>query len=147
MQAHEVFAPARVRGGGLALVPVDQAGQELVASLLSKPDGVMVTVRSARNPKHHRLFFALLKMVQDSAPVEITTEALLLCIKHGVGHVEEWTDLDGVVHERALSISFESMPQKEFNAFFDAAIRFVCKRLLVGSEFEAVKREVLDACK
>jgi len=147
MQAHEVFAPARVRGGGLALVPVDDAGQALVASLLSKRDGVMVTVRSARNPKHHRLFFALLKLVQDSAPVEITTEALLLCIKHGVGHVEEWTDLDGVVHERALSISFESMSQADFNQFFDAAIRFVCEQLLDGADNQGLKNEIMETVK
>ena len=145
MKVKEVMRPRRAKSGELGLFPTCQRGFDLLASLDVAERDVMVALNTARNPRHHRLFFALVNIVKENAPVEITTEAIVLSIKHGVGHVIEWTDPHGEVHRDALSISFESMSQKDFNEFFNKAIRYVCEVMLKDTSFDDVRQQIYDA--
>ena len=145
MKVKEVLRPRLSKSGELGLFPTCQRGFDLLASLAAKERDVMVALHTARSPQHHRLFYALVNIVKENAPVEITTEAIVLSIKHGVGHVIEWTNPSGEVHRDALSISFESMSQKDFNEFFNQAIRYVCEVMLQHTSFDTVRQQIYDA--
>jgi hypothetical protein len=103
---------------GNALVPVDFAADELVASL---PEGkeVLVVVRRARSVAHHRWFFALLRVVVDNTEARwLDEEQLLNDLKLSVGHFSTSINLmTGEEHLVPRSISFASMEQGAFWRF------------------------------
>ena len=141
----EVFVPRYIEGVGSVLVPTDSRGRKLVQSLKQHKDkGVMIEVKAARNPKHHRLFFGLIGLVVENAREPITTDAVLNWIKYAVGHTLNVIDHLGETRTVPASISFEKMSQPDFSDFFDASIQAVCNGLLVGSDFKTVKQEVLE---
>ena len=79
---------------------------------------VTATVRRARNGKHFRKFFALLKVVYDNQERYATPETLLDAVKFEVGLYDLYT-LPGKVPVQIVklrSISFAKMSQTEFSA-------------------------------
>jgi hypothetical protein len=100
--------------------------------------------RRPRHPAHHRKFFAMLTTVADNCEQFNGPDDVLLAIKAATGH-GRWIELAGA--SRPLfapdSINFASMPQDEFEAFYDASIAAVRRWWLpVGdSEF----REAIEA--
>lgn len=104
-------------------------------------DDVEVTWHRRRNPSHHRLFFALLREVIDGGGWEGDEESLLLWLKARLGLVEA-VDL-GPYGERLVlkSISFASMGQDRFRAFFDRAVHVLLTERM-GLDDEARDRIV-----
>jgi hypothetical protein len=103
--------------GGLA--PIDDIAKEVLASYGS---GEVIRARTyrARNPRHHRLFFGLLKLVFDNQQRYLSTEALRFALTIQAGYVEEIRLKGDAVALKPRSISFASMDQNEFNAFYKA---------------------------
>lgn len=126
------------------LQPLDeQATEELRRVPFGKP--VYVEIKAARNPRQHRLLFALLKAVTDNTELFPSVEAALLAIKVGTGLVDviPWTTPDGQQGTAVLpkSISFSNMPQQEFAPWFEQAIQLVSDRWLKVAP-ETLRREV-----
>ncbi len=130
------------RGGALYPVQVDGEG-----ILTSMPDGreCMVNVHTPRNPRHHRLLFALLNTVCESGAWESGTESLLEYIKYGVGHVRTSKDPNGKLHVVPKSIAYESMAQDKFNRFFDRAVWLICEHLLDGHDWQSLRAEIYES--
>ena len=105
----------------------------------------MVSIHVRRNPRHHRLLFALLKKITESGAWQGDTDGLLDYCKIGTGHVRTVMGPDGAVHQIPKSISFASMPQDKFSKWFDATVKLVCERLLGGHDAEALKQEIIDS--
>lgn len=125
-----------------ALVPSDDKAFDIVRQAAKSKKGVLVHVHIQRNPRHHRLFFALMNEVIEAGGWDGTTSTLLVWIKVATGHVETFISPTGKTVYTPKSISFGSMPQNEFVPFFDAAIREVCKRLLNGANEAELRKRI-----
>jgi len=126
------------------LIPADDKAVQLVGKVARSNKGVLVKLHTPRNPRHHRLFFALLNEVIEAGGWDGSTNTLLVWIKVATGHVETFISPTGKTVYTPKSISFGSMPQNEFNPFFDAAIKHVCERLLRGANENALRQRILE---
>lgn len=141
-----VFRYREARAGELGLFPVDSEAVEMMHGTKIGKD-VTVEVRARRNPRHHRLFFAILKFLQmhaerfEETPIEKIKDA----VKLATGLAD--TFIDAETHKTYYvlrSISFASMDQGSFNSFFDEATKVIAKRWMPeGTPAEEVRRELL----
>lgn len=102
-----------VRRGG-HLVPADFHADEMLGKVKEGQE-VMVTLRKARSPQHHRRFFAMLRAVTDNVDEWNDEEELLVAVKIAAGHVDRCSLLDGSVVEMPRSINFGAMDEFEFS--------------------------------
>lgn len=124
------------------LQPLDeQASEELRRVPVGK--AVYVEIKAARNPKQHRLFFSLLKIITDNTDMFPTIDAALVALKIGTGHVDTMVTAEGQTVYVPKSISFANMPQNQFGPWFDMAIHLVCNRWLKVAP-ETLRREIED---
>lgn len=129
--------------GGRVLVPVDDDGRELLGALkVEKP--VLVHVHAARNPGHHRMLFAVFKVLTDAGVWDADMDALLEWMKFATGLVRNAIDHKGNVHTVPRSIAFESMPQDQFRRWFDRVIYVICQRLLKTADWMAVRDSIVE---
>lgn len=129
---------------GDVLIPADDDGRELVASLKSMKD-VMVDVHSPRNGRHHRLYFYLSKKLIDGGAWDGDQDALLEWMKYATGHIRTSIDHRGNVHTVPRSIAFESMDQAQFTRWFNRVLFVICERLLPGKDWQELRDEVVEA--
>ena len=107
---------------------------------------VIVTVNRPRNPKHHRLFWAMLNKVveqldENQRLLYPTPESLLAGVKIALGYYDMVRSLDGMPLPVLKSTNFESMSQDEFRRFFNQAMDLILDRLLPVDE-EDLRREI-----
>lgn len=125
-----------------ALVPTDKASWEALCKLT---DGQTVRVESkrARNPDHHRKFFALLKIALDNQQTDFPSiETLLDAIKIETGHAELRKKLSGETYWAPKSISFHNMSQERFAEFYDKALDLICLHVMPGMDRETLENEL-----
>jgi len=145
--------PFRVDQRGY-LVPSSEEALEAFRALKQGRD-VMVAIKVARNPRHHKLLFALLNFVRLHAVNRDTHESLfdtatidmiLTALKIATGHVEIYTDTaTGGTVAVPKSIAFESLDQVAFSRFFNAAIETITTRWLPpGTVAEDVRLHIED---
>jgi len=116
------------------LAPLDDIAQRIAWAVAKRRNGALVHVHTPRNPRHHRLMFALLNEVIEAGAWEGSADALLIWCKVAAGHVETTIGPNGEMVYIPKSICFEAMDQTSFNQFFDAAISAICTRLLEGAD-------------
>jgi hypothetical protein len=132
---------------GNSLVPADFAAEEFLDGIPSGRE-ILVSVRRARSPQHHRWFFALLRKVVDNTDRWASEEELLDDLKIACGHVTKRVNiLTGEVSLVARSINFASLPEDPFRRFKDRALFVLGKVLGVDplslmDEVEATQRPV-----
>lgn len=102
---------------GRALIPSDRKSEELLSQV--KPGRtVLVKTKSARNPKQHRLLWALAAKIAENSDRFEDAEHVVHELKINTGHVSRRQirvpGLGIVFQEWPKSISYESMPQEEF---------------------------------
>lgn len=125
------------------LVPADIMADEFLAEI---PEGreVLVTVRRPRNPRHHRLLFALLRKVVENTDDYASEAELLDDLKLATGHAEKRVNLlTGEPYAVARSISYASMDQTAFAHWYKRAILVLATRVLRCAP-EDLEREVLE---
>ncbi|MDQ2079520.1 DUF1367 family protein [Xanthobacteraceae bacterium Astr-EGSB] len=135
------------RAGEVGLFPVDDEGSDLLAKIRDGRD-VGADVVQRRNPRHHRLFFAILKFVKMHSPVmaDVEIEDIKDAVKLATGYVRRFVDVDtGRVAYVTRSIAWGAMDQTEFNAFFDAACNVIATRWMPeGTTPDDVRRELIE---
>jgi hypothetical protein len=124
---------------GLTLVPADFAAEEMLADIEDGKE-IILSARQARNPQHHRWFFALMHKVCANTDDWHDEEELLDAIKLATGHVQRRMKLDGTMYQAPRSISFASMGQDKFKRFVDRALYVLSKAL--GFDAETLMAEV-----
>lgn len=126
---------------GNTLVAADDATAEILSAL---PEGkeIVVPVKASRNPRQHRMFFALLNEVIKAGAWEGDTDSLLYWLKLRNRHVHVM-EVNGSTIASPRSISFESMPQDKFMRFFDRSIYFICTELLADEEWEKFRDDFI----
>ncbi len=128
-----------------SLVPVDEEGRALLAKIKDGRD-VECEVIQRRNPRHHRLLFAMIKMLRDNTELfeGKDTEIVLTALKLATGYVRTYVDrTTGNTVMVPLSISFASMDQTRFSEWFDCAVHQIAERWFPGSDAETIRSEIL----
>lgn len=137
--------PFRRRGG--TLVPASAEAEEALRAMKDGRD-CMVTLKVARNVRHHKLLFAALRFVQENTDLfeGRTTDVILTALKIATGHVDVFTDTStGATIMVPKSIAFESLDQTAFSRFFDAAVNIITSRWMPpGTVTEDVRRHIED---
>lgn len=132
---------------GRSLVAADFAAEEFLAGIKDGRE-VLVSVRRARSPKHHRWFFALLRKVVENSERWADEDDLLDDLKLATGHATRRVHLlTGEVCLVAKSINFASMPEDPFRRFRDRCLYVLGKTLGVDpltlmQETDATQRRV-----
>lgn len=124
MEAKGIFT-----AGSQALIAHDARARDIMLRL-QPGDRVLVKVHKARNPEHHRLAFAVLSRISEASGVP--AEAILYYLKEQTGKVDIVRLPNGRHVPCPKSIRFESMPQDEFQAFWNEAWLIISERLLPG---------------
>ena len=134
----------RKRGG--SLIPVDDQGRELLAKLREGRD-VGCSIVAHRNPRHHRLYWAIIKFLSEHADMfaNTDTDVISVALKLATGLVRVFVDQDtGKTVMVPKSISWGAMDQTRFNEFFDKACATIAQRWMpAGSTPEDVRRELI----
>lgn len=121
-----------------SLHPVDEQGESMLRKI-SPEDLLAVEVKRPRNGKFHRKFFAMLQIILENQSHYKSIDDLLDVCKLRVGHCRTIETRQGEVKVPA-SISFASMDQSEFEAFYDRACAWVVEEVIPG-----LQRSDLDA--
>jgi hypothetical protein len=104
---------------------------------------VLVEAHRPRNPDHHRKFFAMLNIVLQNQEHYQSIDDLLDVCKLRTGHVKTIATKIGEV-QIPKSISFASMDQTEFEAFYTRAVDWVCTEVVPGLERRDLDEEVAN---
>ena len=84
-----------------------------------------------RNGPHHRKMFALLSLVAENSETYNTTEKALTAVKLAAAYFDPFIDpRTGEIVPLVKSISYDAMPQEEFDVFYSAAIDGVLQVIL-----------------
>eukprot|EP01050_Picozoa_sp_SAG11_P002845 SAG11_NODE_148_length_14747_cov_217.933517_22_plen_139_part_00 len=125
---------------GLSLSASDENSQEVLQRL---PDGFVVCdLKQPRNLKHHRLFWGLMRKVFENQERYKTLNEMVIAVKVGVGHCDQYPLKNGNICYIPKSINFESMEQLEFNEFFDRSVNLIIKDIMTGTDKKALLAEV-----
>lgn len=141
------------RKRGSTLTAVDDEGREALAKVRDDRD-VMVEFRQARNPRHHRLYFAMIKFIKEHAVTpsgeslfeNADVEMIHIALKLATGLVRTFVDCDtGKTVSVPMSIAFESMDGARWEQFFDAAVLTITRRWLPpGTLADDVRRHLIE---
>jgi len=130
---------------GTSLVAEDADSLDALAKI---KDGklVLVEVRRKRNLQHHRLYFALIKVVHENMESKRypTPDTLHEAIKVACGLRTEFVLPNGVVGFIPGSINFGEMTQDAFEKFYNKVCDIVCAHFIPGLKSEELKAEVLQ---
>ena len=140
------------RKNGYGLWAMCDESRKVMASIKDQKE-VMVSVHAPRNPKHHRMFFALLNKVVESGAwgdgneeeygIDGSVDSLLLWVKFRLAHVD-MVVVNGVRKYAPRSINFESMSQDKFRPFFDRAVYYLCSDIIGTDDWEKVRDEIVE---
>jgi hypothetical protein len=112
-----------------ALYPSDVFAQEFFDRLKDGAE-ILLSVRKPRSVKNHRLLFALLRITVENTDKWADEEVLLDDLKLATGLFQTRVSaLTGMPYPVPASISFASMDQARFSAWFPKAVA-VCADVL-----------------
>jgi hypothetical protein len=120
---------AVVKTGPRMISPADPEAEEWMNSL-SVGELFFVRPQRPRNPKHHRLAFAMFQFVLDATDRFANVEQLLLWLKLQTGHYQEHITENGEMVFVPKSISFASMPEDQFTDWHAKALEAIRRELL-----------------
>lgn len=96
---------------------------------------------SPRNGAHHRKMFALLSLVAENSETYNTTEKALNAVKLAAAYFDPFIDpRTGEIIPLVKSISYDAMPQEEFEVFYEAALQGVLSVILPTMSRETADR-------
>lgn len=128
---------------GNRLAPADPISEESIRQL-KNGETVTANLRRPRNPRHHKLLFALLKIVYENQEAYPTTQELLSAIKMATGLFDTGKTVDGIPYAIPKSISFASMDQTSFAEWYDKALDVIITKIIPGLDKEGLREEVLS---
>lgn len=133
--------------GGRALVPDNGLSAELLSKV--KPGRtILVKTKSARNPKQHRLLWALAAKIAENSERFDDAEHVVHELKINTGHVvRRQINVPGigiVFQEWPKSISYESMPQEEFAVWWEKVLAYVASDIWPSLSADAIRNEISE---
>lgn len=131
---------------GTRLGAADPVSLEAIQAM-AHGEQVVAEIKRARNPAHHRKFFAFLKLLLDNQEKYSSIEDILNAVKIGVGHCTWGTVwLRGVPVQVAIpkSIAFANMGQARFEKFYNAALDYSVAEIIPGLDKSTLENQVLE---
>ena len=125
------------------LVPVDDQALTYIRKL-KDTETVRADVRRVRNPKQHRLWWALVTLIHGQQDEWPTIESLSKAILCAAGHGKVIKSKSGIQTLEAKSIAFGNLDQDQFDAILEKSIRVICERILPGVKSDDLRAEVLE---
>src|SRR6266700_586260 len=129
--------------GEVGLFATDEQGAELLAHVKGQ---CKCEITTPRNPRHHRLLFAIMKFLRTHCEdfAHNDEEIILIKLKLATGLVRVFVNKEtGEVGWVPKSIAFASMDQKRFAAWFDEATAVIARRWMPGNTPEEIRAELL----
>lgn len=127
------------------LQPLDDIGAQYLSKI--KPNETfLVEIKRARNPRQHRLYWALCNLVADNSEAYDTADQVSFVFKIATGHTMPTVGHDGRTYWQPRSIAFHAMPQEEFRKFLDRCIDVVVTKLLPKVTSEELRAELESIC-
>jgi hypothetical protein len=123
--------------------PTDDAGVDALKRF-KLGEHVWIEVRKSRNPKFHRLYFALLNLTYSNQEQYTNFEMFRKAVQIAAGHVDELITLEGEVLLQPKSIAFDQLDELGFHSVFSETMK-VCARLLGNLDLHELELEVLRA--
>lgn len=135
-----------IKDGAGNLIPTDNNSRDYVRDKIPIGRPIRASLKKARNYKHHRKFFALLRIVMDNTEAFSSQEELLDWLKLKVGWVRT-REISTKSGEKMTvyiprSISFDDMDQDQFEAFYDRAVSKILEEILTGMSSQDLDREM-----
>lgn len=130
-----------------SLVPMSEEAEAMLRAVKNGNE-IMVSMKPARNIRHHKLLFAMLNLIVQHTGQFSSTDDALVALKIACGLVDPFIDAQsGKTFFVPRSISFSAMPQNDFSAFFDRAVYVVTTRWFPPGTQEAdVRAEIESMC-
>lgn len=123
------------------LAATDPAGEEALASI-PLGEEVRAEITRPRNIKHHRKFFALLRVIYPHQTIYATNKNFRAAITCALGYGDTVKLPDGRTIIIPQSISFAKMDQIAFSEFYDRALTLIVERILPGIDRDDVNAQV-----
>ena len=120
-----------LRREGKKVVAADSLFAESLASI-REHETVTASIRRPRNPKHHRMLFALLNAVFEQQHTFATLQQMLGAIKIATGLFDTGLTIDRIPYVTSRSVSFASMCQSEFEIWYEKAVDVILTKILPG---------------
>lgn len=129
------------RGLQTVLVPTDD--ESLAAIKRLRPgEEIWCDFRKARNPKHHRQYFALLHLVFENQEKYRHFEHFRKAVQIAAGHVDELITLEGEVLMLPKSVDYASLDEIEFSKVFSETMAVCVDNFLQGVDLNYLRDEV-----
>ena len=116
-----------MRRKGSTLVPASAFDDEMLCELETGKD-VEVTFKLRRSNEQLRLYWAMLKKVNDATDAYPTVYKMHEAIKFDLGFMTRIRSLAGSVFYTVDSAAFEKMDAATFKVFFDRAVELLAAR-------------------
>lgn len=128
-----------------SLTPADAESREKIGRL-KEGRLIMIRAMAPRNPLQHRLLWHLARLVFENSEDFTSSEHVVEQMKIGTGLTDRVQlvvpGIGTVVQERGRSIAFESMPQAEFEEWFERVLDYAVIHLLPGVDKEEVRQQI-----
>lgn len=121
------------------LMPTDEESYQAIDRLERDEEVQVRLVRERSNPQL-RLFWTVLDHVAKNTDWE-DSERLLIALKVRLGRYDLCQLPNGKTVPVPHSISFDKMPQEQFQVFFDRAVQVICQDVLGGYDSQQLVRE------
>ena len=125
------------------LEPYDDAAAETLKRF-KVGESCWVEVKKARNPKFHRMYFALLNLTYDNQDRYTNFEHFRKAVQMAAGHVDEFITLDGELVLQPKSIAFDQLDELGFQVVFSETMK-VCAKILGDLDLHYLEMEVMRA--
>lgn len=101
---------------------------------------ILLQARTARNPKHHDQWWALLDAVVEATGRFPNSDKLNNALKVQLGITDEYWTLDGQLRIMPGSIAESAMPGDQFNDYFDKGMAIIAEYFFPGMTREQIAR-------
>lgn len=133
--------------GEVGIFPVDTISIEGMRRIGKIGTEALVSTRTARNIKQHRLAWALARKLVECVDTLHDDEDAMDYLKKKARHGHFYVDpLTGEAEFRVGSIAFASLSQEKFGAVFDRFVKVICEEIVPGLDEGDLKREVIEMC-
>lgn len=124
---------------GVHLIPADATAEKAIAKWKVGAAYTMETCK-ARNPKFHRLVFAVANLVCSNSAAWSNPHLFVKAVQLTYGFTEPMRDTHGEVFQIPRSIAFENMDEDEFKKIFECLLIEASR--ITGVDIDTLKREV-----
>lgn len=129
-----------------ALIPDGEESARVVGKIKDGATAI-VEVKSPRNVKQLKFYWALLKKVHENQEYYATTKALHKAMKLATGQYEDVLHpLTGEITPVPDSISFDKMGQVAFDDYLRRVLDIIVTKVIPGLDREDLKNEVSQMC-